>query len=140
MALSGALSGMASFTGGSGSASFCAAAAPRHVSCGKKNSASYWWTQTACSKGRIQSRLWRRKEASQSLTQRLKVYGLAGVVAYGLLNTVYYTAMFTYMWTVGFKVPRGLQHSPSRPVLARLSIVIFGHSIKPKSEGGGMLR
>lgn len=38
---------------------------------------------------------------------KLKAYGLAGIIAYGLLNTIYYTAMFMYMWTVVFKVPRG---------------------------------
>jgi hypothetical protein len=39
--------------------------------------------------------------------ENLKTYGLAGIIAYGLLNTVYYTVMFTYMWTNIFKVPRG---------------------------------
>lgn len=42
------------------------------------------------------------------MKERLQAYGVAGIVAYGLLNTIYYTAMFTYMWTVVYKVPRGV--------------------------------
>ena len=38
---------------------------------------------------------------------RLRGYGVAGVLAYGLLNTTYYTATFWYMWTLVYKVPRG---------------------------------
>ncbi|EIE19196.1 hypothetical protein COCSUDRAFT_59680 [Coccomyxa subellipsoidea C-169] len=80
------------------------------------------------------------KEASQSLTQRLKVYGLAGVVAYGLLNTVYYTAMFTYMWTVGFKVPRGLGYAEAaRKLVEVLGITWAGSQLTKAARAAGAL-
>ena len=37
---------------------------------------------------------------------KLRKYGLAGVVAYGLLNTLYYSVVFLVVWS-SFKVPRG---------------------------------
>ncbi|PRW60029.1 TY4B-J: Transposon Ty4-J Gag-Pol poly [Chlorella sorokiniana] len=43
-----------------------------------------------------------------SLQQRLQSLGLAGVMAYGLFNTLYYTATFAFFWLVVAKVPRGL--------------------------------
>jgi hypothetical protein len=42
-----------------------------------------------------------------SLKARLRSYGLAGVAAYGLLNTVYYITAFLFFWTHVAKVPRG---------------------------------
>lgn len=38
---------------------------------------------------------------------KLREYGLSGLLAYGLLNTIYYTATFWWMWTQVYKVPRG---------------------------------
>lgn len=42
-----------------------------------------------------------------SLKARLRSYGFAGVAAYGLLTTVYYTTAFLFFWTHVAKVPRG---------------------------------
>lgn len=39
--------------------------------------------------------------------ERLAGLGLAGVVAYGLLNTLYYTAAFYFVWNYVAHVPRG---------------------------------
>ena len=61
-----------------------------------------------------------------SLRQRLAGLGLTGVVAYGLLNTLYYTAAFYFVWTYVARVPRGgyracviscacMVDSPARP-------------------------
>lgn len=41
------------------------------------------------------------------LQQQIKAFGLAGVVAYGLFNTLYYTAAFLIIWTKVLKVPSG---------------------------------
>jgi hypothetical protein len=41
------------------------------------------------------------------LRERLAGLGVAGVVAYGLLNTLYYTAAFYFVWTYVARVPRG---------------------------------
>ena len=38
---------------------------------------------------------------------KLREYGLSGLLAYGLLNTIYYSATFWWMWTQVYKVPRG---------------------------------
>lgn len=42
-----------------------------------------------------------------SFRQRLEGLGLAGVVAYGILNTLYYTAAFFFVWKFVARVPRG---------------------------------
>ena len=46
--------------------------------------------------------------APGGLKERLARYGLAGVLAYGLTNTAYYTCMFLFAWTCIAKVPHGL--------------------------------
>jgi len=38
---------------------------------------------------------------------KLQAYGLAGVVAYGLLNTLYYSCTFLFCWFYVAKVPQG---------------------------------
>lgn len=43
-----------------------------------------------------------------SLKKQLASLGVAGLVAYGMLNTLYYTAAFYLVWRYGAKVPRGL--------------------------------
>lgn len=37
-------------------------------------------------------------EKKRSLQDRLKEYGIAGVVSYGIFNTLYYTITFTFIW------------------------------------------
>lgn len=46
--------------------------------------------------------------ASMSLQARLQAFGLAGIVSYGLLNTMYYITAFFLFWTRVAKVPRGV--------------------------------
>lgn len=43
-----------------------------------------------------------------SLKKQLASLGVAGLVAYGMLNTLYYTAAFYLVWRYVAKVPRGL--------------------------------
>ena len=38
---------------------------------------------------------------------KLKDWGLAGVVAYGLLNTVYYSLAFVICWVYFANIPKG---------------------------------
>jgi hypothetical protein len=47
--------------------------------------------------------------SAESWRGKLRKYGLAGVVAYGLLNTLYYFVVFLVVWS-SFKVPRGISH------------------------------
>lgn len=42
-----------------------------------------------------------------SVQERLKALGLAGLVSYGLFNTLYYTIAFTFIWHYVAKVPSG---------------------------------
>ena len=42
-----------------------------------------------------------------AIKAQLQSLGLAGVLAYGILNTVYYTAAFFSIWVYVAKVPRG---------------------------------
>ncbi|CAG9463677.1 unnamed protein product [Pedinophyceae sp. YPF-701] len=42
------------------------------------------------------------------MQERLSQYGAAGVIAYGLLNTLYYTCTFLFIWVYVARVPRGL--------------------------------
>lgn len=52
---------------------------------------------------------------------QLQEFGVAGVVAYGLLNTLYYTCTFLFVWVYVAKVPQGRERAGSdqicRPVL-----------------------
>ncbi|DBB15029.1 hypothetical protein WJX82_006232 [Trebouxia sp. C0006] len=63
-------------------------------------------TFRSSSSARAPSKLHAAKQVS--LKARLRSYGLAGVAAYGLLNTVYYITAFLFFWTHVAKVPRGL--------------------------------
>ena len=44
---------------------------------------------------------------SRRLRTQLQTYGVAGLLAYGLLNTIYYSAAFLIIWLYIVKVPRG---------------------------------
>ncbi len=45
------------------------------------------------------------------------------MLAYGMLNTIYYTATFWYMWTHVYKVPKGMSRDlPS--IVALLCFVV----------------
>ncbi|KAK9806129.1 hypothetical protein WJX72_002662 [[Myrmecia] bisecta] len=46
--------------------------------------------------------------AAPSFRQRLRSLGLAGVLAYGIFNTLYYVSAFTFIWVYVVKIPRGL--------------------------------
>lgn len=50
-----------------------------------------------------------------SLRQRLAELGLSGVIAYGLLNTLYYVCAFLLFFTTIADVPKGAPHSPPPP-------------------------
>ncbi|BDA49605.1 hypothetical protein COCOBI_14-2240 [Coccomyxa sp. Obi] len=77
---------------------------------------------------------------SLGLKERLQAYGLAGIVAYGLLNTLYYTAMFTYMWTVVYKVPRGLGFAAAaRKFVEVFGITWAGSQLTKAARAGGAL-
>ena len=49
-------------------------------------------------------------ERGAAMKAKLQSLGLAGVLAYGILNTIYYTAAFYTIWVYVAKVPRGKEH------------------------------
>ena len=49
----------------------------------------------------------RRGAGPPSLREQLAGLGAAGLVAYGILNTAYYTAAFYLIWRHVARVPRG---------------------------------
>lgn len=81
----------------------------RHASCqacGFTGQPGRGGSCTFRSHGRDASRTSRAPRVS--LKARLRGFGFAGVVSYGLLNTVYYVTAFLFFWTHVAKVPRGL--------------------------------
>lgn len=49
-----------------------------------------------------------------SMRQQLAGYGLAGLLAYGALNTLYYSVAFVVYWTLVVQPERGAQSSTPR--------------------------
>lgn len=104
---------------GSGSASFAAAAPALRPSAPEGRPGSVAFTTTSGS-GSASFAAHRGSAAAATLAaakapsgaallrDRLKRYGLAGLLAYGLLNTAYYSCMFLFVWVYVAKVPPGL--------------------------------
>eukprot|EP00887_Chlorella_sp_A99_P006581 scaffold3.g6581.t1 len=65
---------------------------------------------------------------ARRLQQQIQAYGLAGVVAYGLLNTLYYTAAFLVAWVYVFKVPTGLGHAKAAATFASVLAAVWAGS------------
>lgn len=53
----------------------------------------------------VRWREWQKK--NRRLQAQLQSYGMSGVVAYGLCNTLYYTFAFLFIWLYVAQVPRG---------------------------------
>ncbi|CAL5220661.1 g2707 [Coccomyxa viridis] len=80
------------------------------------------------------------KARSKDWKARLREYGLSGVLAYGMLNTIYYTATFWYMWTHVYKVPKGIGlAAASRKFVEVLGITWAGSQLTKVARGFGAL-
>ncbi|KAK9813448.1 hypothetical protein WJX73_010175 [Symbiochloris irregularis] len=88
-------SGIAGFSGGVGAAGFApdAVEAPAPVKA-VVTAVLPWW------------RRW--QGTNRRLRQQLSAYGIAGLIAYGFCNTLYYTVAFVVFWVYVVKVPKGL--------------------------------
>ena len=63
-----------------------------------------------------------RTQRTADWKQQLRSLGIAGIVAYGLLNTVYYGSTFMFIWLYVVKAPRGvLQSRQTTPASRRMS-------------------
>lgn len=74
--------------------------------------------------------------------QRLEGLGLAGVVAYGILNTLYYIAAFFFVWKYVARVPRGLGLAPTAGKFAEvIGITWAGSQVTkvPRAAGAVVL-
>lgn len=60
-----------------------------------------------------------------TLRSQLATLGVAGVVAYGILNTVYYTATFHLIWRYAARVPRGLGVSATAAKCAEVAALTW---------------
>ena len=61
----------------------------------------------------------------------LQAYGAAGMLAYGLLNTIYYSGAFLFIWLYVSPVPRGVAafslHQPFRGTSCNLDALSYDH-------------
>lgn len=80
------------------------------------------------------------REKAARLAAELRTHGTAGVLAYGLLNTAYYSTAFVVVWTYVLKVPAGLgTAAAARRVLEVLPIVWAGSQVTKLPRFGGAL-
>jgi hypothetical protein len=75
-------------------------------------------------------------EKSPSVFDRLASAGLAGVVAYGIFNTVYYTAAFLMVFKLA-KVPSGQGLAASAQAVAKILAVVWAGSQVTKLARAG---
>jgi hypothetical protein len=64
----------------------------------------------------------------QEMQQQLQKYGVAGVLAYGILNTLYYTFAFLFVWLCVAKVPAGLGVAGAARRFAEVFALTWGGS------------
>jgi hypothetical protein len=72
--------------------------------------------------------------------RQLQTYGLAGVLAYGLLNTAYYTSVFLLMWCFVVRVPAGLGAAAAARRFAEVFAITWaGSQVTKLARAGGAL-
>jgi hypothetical protein len=72
----------------------------------------------------------------QQLREQLQRYGLAGLLAYGLLNTAYYSCTFLFVWVYVAKVPHGLGLQGAALKFLEVFALTWGGSQVINREGG----
>jgi hypothetical protein len=72
----------------------------------------------------------------QQLKDQLQRYGLAGVLAYGLLNTAYYSTMFLFVWVYVAQVPAGLGLPGAARKFLEVFALTWGGSQVRRARGG----
>ncbi|CAL9136592.1 unnamed protein product [Musa textilis] len=78
--------------------------------------------------------------SSNELLQRLKRYGIAGVLAYGLLNTVYYLTTFLLVWFYIAPAPGKMGYAAAvERFLKLLAMVWAGSQVTKIVRAGGAL-
>lgn len=78
--------------------------------------------------------------AATSVRERLAAAGLAGLVAYGLLNTLYYTGAFLLCWFTVSKAPSGQGVAAAAAAVAKtLAVVWAGSQVTKVPRAGAAL-
>ena len=87
------------------------------------------------------SALWRaNREKAAQLAAELRTHGTAGVLAYGLLNTAYYSTAFVFVWTCVLKVQPGLGTAAAARRFAEVFAVVWaGSQVTKLARFGGAL-
>ena len=87
------------------------------------------------------SALWQaNRDKAAQLAAELRTHGTAGVLAYGLLNTAYYSTAFVFVWTCVLKVPPGLGTAAAARRFAEVFAVVWaGSQVTKLPRFGGAL-
>lgn len=64
----------------------------------------------------------------EGIMLKLRKYGVAGVLSYGLLNTVYYLGMFLFAWFYVSPVPGGLGYKAAAERFVKLFALVWAGS------------
>jgi hypothetical protein len=69
-----------------------------------------------------------RSFSSKDLLERLKRYGAAGVLSYGLLNTVYYVTTFLLVWFIFSPAPGKMGYAAAVERFLKLMAMVWAGS------------
>lgn len=78
-----------------------------------------------------------KKSSKESIMLKLRRYGVAGVLSYGLLNTVYYLGMFLFAWFYISPVPSGLGYRAAAERFIKLFALVWAGSQVTKLPRAG---
>ncbi|XP_052167735.1 uncharacterized protein LOC127784459 [Oryza glaberrima] len=81
-----------------------------------------------------------RSFSSKDLLERLKRYGAAGVLSYGLLNTVYYVTTFLLVWFIFSPAPGKMGYAAAVERFLKLMAMVWaGSQVTKIFRAGGAL-
>jgi hypothetical protein len=80
-------------------------------------------------------------ETTPTRLATLRAYGLAGVLSYGLLNTLYYSVAFLVAWTTVVQAPSGLGYAAAGKAFAKTFVLVWAGSqlTKPLRAAGAVV-
>eukprot|EP00249_Psilotum_nudum_P001025 c13289_g1_i1 orf=243-941(-) len=70
----------------------------------------------------------RTPRRNEDITQKLRRYGIAGVLSYGLLNTLYYLGMFLFVWLYVAPSPGGLGYRGAAERFIKILALVWAGS------------
>eukprot|EP00850_Spirogloea_muscicola_P009880 SM000056S17998 [mRNA] locus=s56:581166:583084:- [translate_table: standard] len=89
---------------------------------------------------RLRSMWAARRLESQELARELQSFGIAGILAYGLFNTVYYLITFLFVWFYVAPSPGGLGFLPAAERFVKVFAMVWaGSQVTKLLRAGGAL-